>query len=60
MKKAYITPAMEMIEINAVSILAASSLSINSSHDAVNTSAEGVQLGREDNPSTPNLWDQEW
>ena len=30
-------------------------------NDAVDTSEEGVQLGREDNtPGSPNLWDQGW
>lgn len=59
MKKTYITPEMEVIKVGAVSMLAASSMGI--SNDEVDTSGEGVQLGREDNtPSRPNLWDQGW
>ena len=58
MKKTYITPEMEVIKVGAVSMLAAS---LGISNDEVNTSAEGVQLGREDNnPSSPNLWNQGW
>ena len=59
MKKTYITPEMEVIKVGAVSMLAASSMGI--SNDEVDTSGNGVQLGREDNnPSRPNLWDQGW
>ena len=58
MKKTYITPEMEVIKVGAVSMLAAS-MGVN--EDAVDTSGNGVQLGREDNtPSRPNLWDQGW
>ena len=58
MKKTYITPEMEVIKVGAVSMLAAS-LGVN--EDAVDTSGDGVQLGREDNtPSRPNLWEQGW
>lgn len=58
MKKTYITPEMEVIKVGAVSMLAAS-MGVN--EDAVDTSGDGVQLGREDNtPSRPNLWDQGW
>ncbi|MBQ5642793.1 MAG: hypothetical protein IIV13_03430 [Bacteroidaceae bacterium] len=58
MKKTYITPEMEVIKVGAVSMLAAS-MGVNEA--AVDTSGDGVQLGREDNtPSRPNLWDQGW
>lgn len=58
MKKTYITPEMEVIKVGAVSMLAAS---MGVKEDAVDTSGNGVQLGREDNnPSSPNLWDQGW
>lgn len=58
MKKTYITPEMEVIKVGAVSMLAAS-MGVN--EDTVDTSGNGVQLGREDNnPSSPNLWDQGW
>ena len=59
MKKTYITPEMELIKVGAVSMLATSSMGI--SNDEVDTSGNGVQLGREDNtPSRPNLWEQGW
>ena len=59
MKKTYITPEVEVIKVGAISMLAASSMGI--SNDEVDTSGNGVQLGREDNtPSRPNLWDQGW
>ena len=58
MKKTYIAPSVEVIKVGAISMLAAS-MGIN--NDPVDTSEEGVQLGREDNtPSRPNLWDQGW
>ena len=58
MNKTYITPVVEVIKVGAISMLAAS-MGINDKE--VDTSGEGVQLGREDNtPSSPNLWDQGW
>ena len=59
MKKIYITPSVETIKVSAVNMLAASVMSI--SEEEVNTSVDGVQLGREDNgPSAPGVWDSEW
>ena len=58
MKKTYITPSVETIKVSAVNMLAAS---LGISEEAVNTSVEGVQLGREDNGSSaPGVWDSEW
>ena len=59
MKKTYIAPQVEIIKVGAISMLAAS-MKINDKE--VDTSGEGVQLGREDKhtPSNPNLWDQVW
>ena len=58
MKKTYIAPEVEVIKVGAISMLAAS---MGISDKEVNTSDEGVQLGREDNtPSSPNLWEQGW
>lgn len=57
MKKTYITPSVEVIKVGAISMLA-SSMGINNT--PVDTSAEGVQLGREDRPNNPNLWEQGW
>ncbi len=59
MKKTYITPEVEVIKVGAISMLAAS-LNLNDDTQ-VDTGTDGVQLGREDNnPSSPNLWDQGW
>ena len=60
MKKTYIAPQVEVIKVGAVSMLAAS---LELKDDVkVDTSGDGVQLGREDKhtPSNPNLWDQVW
>ena len=54
----YVAPEVETIKVNAMNMLA-TSLGINDNKE-VNTSDEGVQLGREDNPSRPNLWEQGW
>ena len=59
MKKMYIAPEVETIKVGAISMLAASSMDINDNTE-VDTSAPGTQLGREDNPSRPNLWEQGW
>ena len=59
MKKMYIAPEVETIKVNAMNMLAAS-LGINDNTE-VDTSEPGTQLGREDNnPSSPNLWEQGW
>lgn len=59
MKKTYIAPQVEVIKVGAISMLA-TSIGINDKE--VDTSGNGVQLGREDKhtPSNPNLWDQVW
>ena len=58
MKKPYITPSVETIKVSAVNMLAAS---LGISETEVNTSGDGVQLGREDNGlSAPGIWDNEW
>ena len=59
MKKMYIAPEVETIKVNAMNMLAGS-LGINDNTE-VDTSVPGTQLGREDNnPSSPNLWEQGW
>lgn len=61
MKKTYMSPSMEVIEINTKSMIMDMSMPFDSSDaNAVNTTEEGVggQLGRDDNSS--NLWDQMW
>lgn len=59
MKKTYIAPQVEVIKVGAISMLAAS---MEIYDKEVDTSGEGVQLGREDKhtPSNPNLWEQVW
>lgn len=54
-KKAYITPAMEVINIETVEMMAAS-LGIN--EKTVDTSAEGVQLSHGQRGTWGNLWDE--
>lgn len=59
MKKTYIAPSAEVIKVETVSIVAASSLNLN--NDTQVDTSNGGQLGREDNtPSRPNLWEQGW
>lgn len=58
MKKTYIAPEVETIKVNAMNMLAAS-LGINDNTE-VDTSDPDTQLGREDNPSRPNIWEQGW
>lgn len=57
MKKMYITPEVETIKINSVSILA-SSPDISNEGEV----GDGDELSREDptTPSRPNLWEQGW
>lgn len=57
MKKTYITPSAEVIKMETVSIMAAS-LELNEGTE-VDTS-NGGQLGREEKPSRPGLWNQGW
>lgn len=59
MKKEYILPAMEVIELKVSSMLMQASMNIG---EGTVTSDE--QLGREDNnvgrPSNPNIWESMW
>ena len=57
MKKTYIAPSVEVLKIGAISMMATS---LNVYNDEVDTSEDGVQLGREDKPNTPNIWEQGW
>ena len=58
MKKTYIAPSVETFEVQASSLMAQS---LTVSDTQVDTSTDGVQLGREENTSTgTSLWDQEW
>ena len=58
MKKTYITPAVEVITVGAINMMA---VSLDVYQDKyVDTSEEDVQLGREDRPNNPNIWEQGW
>ena len=62
MKKVYISPSVEVIDIHATQLMAASGdIQIISDGTTVNTSADGgsAQLGRENNGSS-SVWDREW
>ena len=56
MKKTYISPEVEVIEMETNYMLAAS---LGISDTEVDTS-NGGQLGREDKPGRPNVWEQNW
>ena len=58
MKKTYIAPSVEVIEMEATNMLA-TSLDLNDD-TTVDTNTDGGQLGREDRPSRPNVWEQGW
>lgn len=60
MKKEYITPDMDVIEINTSSaMLLSASMGLDDSDTEWDTSG-GEQGGRNDRPSNPNLWEQSW
>ena len=56
-KKAYIAPAMELMNIETVEMMATSSLNMYSDTEEVDTSGEGNQLGTGRRGSWGNLWD---
>lgn len=58
MKKIYVNPEIQVIKLNAVSMMATSSLGI--SDTSVDTSGASVQLGRDTEESSSNIWDNEW
>ncbi len=58
MKKTYITPSVEEIKVAGTCNILEGSLGMYDDKD-VDTS-NGDQLGREDNPSRPNIWEQGW
>lgn len=58
MKKTYVNPEVKVIKLNTVSMMATSSLGINNT--SVDSSEEGVQLGRDTEESSSNIWDNEW
>lgn len=58
MKKTYITPTVEVINVNCEAIIALSAQNTNVTFD---NSEEFFQLGRENNSfSNNNSWDQGW
>ncbi|MBR4160838.1 MAG: hypothetical protein IKT87_04055 [Bacteroidaceae bacterium] len=58
MKKTYITPAVAAVNLDAATLMAVS-LQVNNG-TSVDTSVGGVQLGRDDQPSSPSVWEQGW
>ena len=54
-KKAYITPAMEVMNVETVEMIAASVMSLNETE--VDTSVQGTQLGAGRRGSWGNLWE---
>ena len=58
MKKTYITPAVAAVNLDAATLMAVS-LQVNNG-TPVDTSGNGVQLGRDDQPSSPSVWEQGW
>lgn len=58
MKKVYMQPSVEVYNVTAVKMLAAS-LPV-SGEEGPEVDPETGQNGREDNPSRPNIWEQGW
>ena len=58
MKKTYITPAVAAVNLDAATLMAVS-LQVNNG-TSVDTSIGGNQLGRDDQPSSPSVWEQGW
>ena len=57
MKKIYVTPEVEIVKVNSVSMLASSPGISNEG-----SVGDGEELSREDptTPSRPNIWEQGW
>lgn len=58
MKKIYVNPEIQVIKLNTLSMMATSSFGINNT--SVNTSEEGVQLGRDTEVPSSSIWGNEW
>ena len=54
-KKAYITPAMEVVNVETVEMIAASVMSLNETE--VDTSVQGTQLGAGRRGTWGDLWE---
>lgn len=57
MKKTYVNPEVQVIKLNAVSMLASSMGIIDT---PVDSSADDIQLGRDTEVSSSNVWDKNW
>lgn len=57
MKKTYVNPEVQVIKLDAVSMLASSMGIIDTS---VDSSADDIQLGRDTEVSSSNVWDKNW
>ena len=56
MKKTYIAPSVEVIKVNAVNMLATSSMGFGETELPASN-----QLGRDfDSPFSPDIWTKEW
>lgn len=58
MKKTYVNPEVQVIKLNTVSMLASSIMDINDT--SVDSSTDGIQLGRDTEVSSSNVWDKNW
>lgn len=58
MKKVYMRPVATVIKIDATQQLMTGSMELK--NNSVDTDEEGVQLGRDKDTSSPNLWEQMW
>ena len=57
MKKTYVNPEVQVIKLNAVSMLASSMGIIDT---PVDSSEDNIQLGRDTEVSSSNVWDKNW
>jgi hypothetical protein len=60
MKKTYIAPAVAAVKLDATGLMAVSLQVDSNINNAVDTSSDGVQLGRDDHRGSGNVWDQSW
>ena len=58
MKKTYVNPEIQVIKLNAVSMLASSIGIIDNT--SVDSSEEGMQFSRDTEVSSSNVWDKNW
>lgn len=59
MKKVYVKPSIEVIKVNATSMLASSKV-MSIGEGTVDSYGSDTQLGRKNNSSFGNIWDSQW